>query len=207
MLCLVCGLSTKDSRAQAGSEGRRDCALVCLVSSRRETRSVRQAHFVCVWPCPEHYFSRCISSRQPLYHAVGMGVLSKHKFPPGEGYQNTSFPRGPPGEILSFEIWIRCESTSPKYEIKFITNLSHLSRNYHEIYHGSQIEGSLPSAHRGGNPVSTSAGIFVRRGARACAHGETQHRYENRRSTNSRDFDQNKRIWSPAGPSSGAATE
>ena len=101
-----------------------------------------------------HYFSRCISSRQPLYHAVGMGVLSKHKFPPGEGYQNTSFPRGPPGEILSFEIWIRCESTSPKYEIKFITNLSHLSRNYHEIYHGSQIEGSLPSAHRGGNPVT-----------------------------------------------------
>ena len=85
-----------------------------------------------------------------------MGVLSKHKFPPGEGYQNTSFPRGPPGEILSFEIWIRCESTSPKYEIKFITNLSHLSRNYHEIYHGSQIEGSLPSAHRGGNPVEAS---------------------------------------------------
>ena len=42
------------------------------------------------------------------------------------------------------------EGIAPEPYHEFITNLS---RIYHEIYHGSQIEGSLPSAHRGGNPV------------------------------------------------------
>ena len=82
-------------------------------------------------------------------------------------YQSTSFPRGrairtqvSPGAHLGrssnsrFGFGVNLHLLNMRqYEIKFITNLSRLSRNYHEIYHGSQIEGSLPSAHRGGNPV------------------------------------------------------